>query len=780
MFNKYNERSRQTLMYAQEAARNFNHGYIGTEHILLGIIKEGGTASKVLNDMKVTIVEIQDKIKVIVGYGDSNLYLDEILLTPRAKKLVELSDVEARKIYSSVVTPEHMLLALIKVEDGIGYTMLYNMGINFNELMEKLSKSYVVSETQNNDYFDYKVNNSTSVESSTEKIKTYNTPILDKYGKDLTECARIGKLDPLIGREMYSDRVMEVLCRRLKNNPCLIGEPGVGKTAIVEGLAQKIQLGSVPSILKGKRLVCVDMVSMVAGAKYRGDFEDRLKSLIDEVIKYQDIILFIDEIHTIVGAGGAEGAIDASNILKPALARGELQCIGATTIDEYKKYIERDAALERRFHPVIIDEPSKEETLKILEGLRERYEEYHEVTITDEALKAAVELTHRYLPDRYLPDKAIDVMDEASARKKILQTITSATKTELLLQDIVRPVVDDDDIAATLSTWTKIPIEKINLNDVEKLLNLDEILRRRVVGQDEAVEAIVRAVKRSRVGFRDGKRPIGSFIFLGPTGVGKTELSKALAEAIFSDEKSIVKIDMTEYMEKHSVSKLIGSPPGYIGFEEGGQLTERVRRNPYSVVLFDEIEKAHPDVFNILLQILEEGKLTDSKGRAIDFKNTIIIMTSNAGTSTIKKQESIGFGVESNNKNSDEYIKMKENILKSMKSIFKPELINRIDDIVVFRKLSEKDLFKVTNLMIDDLCLRAKENDIELRISKTARAFLSKQGESNIYGARPLRRAIQTMIEDKLYDYILKGEFSRYDLINIDFINNELFFEKSN
>jgi len=647
--------------------------------------------------------------------------------------------------------------------------------------------------------------------------------MIDKYGKDLTKYASENKLDPVIGREKDTERVLEILCRRLKNNPCLIGDPGVGKTAIVEGLAQKIQSGNIPDILINKRVISVDIVSMVAGAKYRGEFEDRLKSLMDEVGKNEDIILFIDEIHTIVGAGGAEGAIDASNILKPALARGEIQCIGATTIDEYRRYIEKDSALERRFQPIIIGEPSKEDTIRILKGLKSKYEEHHSIKITDEAINAAVNLSDRYLSDRYLPDKAIDLIDEAGAKSRIensqkneinilekklkrkieekLETIdiqdferaafirdeeyelreqlNLRKRTLVESKEEIRIIVDESEIARVLSRWTKIPLEKLTSTETDKLLNLEDTLHKRVIGQDEAVGAIAKAIRRSRVGLRDSKRPIGSFIFLGPTGVGKTELAKTLARTLFDSEENIIRIDMSEYMEKYSVSRLIGAPPGYVGYDEGGQLTEAVRRKPYSVILFDEIEKAHEDIFNILLQILEDGRLTDSKGRVVDFRNTIIIMTSNAGAAMIKKQRSMGFERLSTREDYDnEYEKMKEDILSEIKNIFKPELLNRIDDIVVFHKLNEEHMIKIVDIMTNNLCERAKSNDIILKFTEEAKTFISKQRKDNYYGARPLRRIITDMIEDRLSDEILKGNFKNSDIIQITVEDEKLKFIK--
>lgn len=778
MFNKYNERSRQVLMYSHEAAKEFNHGYVGTEHILFGISREGGEASKSLKESNIDEEKIKREIINVVGYGDINTSDDEICLTPNAKKIIEGSIVESGSEGKSVVTPEHILKAMIKEDGTVGYTILNNLKANFAAIMTKLQSDYVSSEIYKGCNCETRNNIDTEKDSKrNDKPKVYNTPMINKYGKDLTEKARAGYLDPMIGRRVYVNRIMEVLCRRMKNNPCLIGEPGVGKTAIVEGLAQMIVNGDVPEHLRERRLVSIDMVSMVAGAKYRGDFEERLKSVMEEVLKDKNIILFIDEIHTIVGAGGAEGAIDASNILKPMLSRGELQCIGATTINEYRKYIEKDAALERRFHPIMVDEPTVKETIDILKGLRGKYEAHHKVLISDEAVNAAAELTKRYITDRFLPDKAIDAVDEACARKKIESTVTIASKPrDLISSELVCPIIERDDITRVVALWTHIPVERLTQTEAEKLLNMEDIIKRRIIGQDEAVKAIVKAVKRSRIGFRDENRPIGSFIFLGPTGVGKTELCNVLAETIFDGKDSMIRIDMTEYMEKHSISKLIGSPPGYVGFEDGGQLTEKVRTKPYSIILFDEIEKAHPDVFNILLQILDDGKLTDSKGRTVDFKNTIIIMTSNAGTSLLKKQATMGFGKSYNS--GDDYEKMKSSIMASMKDTFKPELLNRIDDIVIFHKLSKESLKKIADIMIDNLCERALKNNIVLKVSEEARYFISSQGETDVYGARPIRRAISNLIEDKLYDEMLSGTFTKNDTIEVCINKDNIEFRK--
>lgn len=669
-YNKLTERAQAVILEAENESEKFKHGYVGTEHILLGILKEDGYSAKLLKKYGVNSENIRNMIQRYLGYGDIKKTDDNILLTPRTKRLIDESFAAAKRLNHKYVSPEHILLALLNQEEGMAYTILKSLNLNFTIISEELL--VFLSGT-----YEDKASDKNIIDN-----KKANTPMLDKYGRDLTVLSKEQGLDPVIGRDNETQRLLEILCRRIKNNPCLIGEPGVGKTAVVEGLAQRIVEGNIPEILRNKRVVSLDLTSMIAGAKYRGEFEERLKKTMDEIIKDKDIIIFIDEIHTIIGAGGAEGAIDASNILKPALARGEIQCIGATTIDEYRKYIEKDSALERRFQPVTVGEPSKEETLKILKGLRDKYEAHHRVEITDEALEAAVNLADRYITDRFMPDKAIDLIDEGAAKVRIqsltappdlkdleekIENIGKEKEEAIRVQDFERAanlrdkerilkeqlgnmkdswdtqnsiktlVVDAEKIASVVSSWTKIPIQKLTESESERLLKLEEILHKRVVGQNEAVKSIARAVRRARVGIKDPNRPIGSFIFLGPTGVGKTELSKALAEAMFGDENNIIRIDMSEYMEGHSVSRLIGSPPGYVGHEEGGQLTEAVRRKPYSIVLLDEIEKANPEVFNILLQIMEDGRLTDGKGKIVNFKNTIIIMTSNVGAHQIKK-----------------------------------------------------------------------------------------------------------------------------------------------
>ncbi|QCX33804.1 ATP-dependent Clp protease ATP-binding subunit [Caloramator sp. E03] len=806
MFGGFTERSQRAFYTAAEEAQRLGHNYIGTEHVLLGIAKEGGQASKILKEFGVTENKIKDLIIEIEGQGDIELRLQEIPLTPRTKRLIEISRNEARNLNQNFIAPEHLLLALTVENEGVAIAILQKLGVDLSKLRNEIINNIATE----------------SINKKSHGGRGMNTPNLDQFGRDLTSMAREGKLDPVIGRETETQRVIEILCRRTKNNPCLIGEPGVGKTAIAEGLAQKIVEGNVPEILKNKRVVTLDLSGMVAGSKYRGEFEERLKKVMDEIRNSKDIILFIDEVHTIIGAGAAEGAIDASNILKPALARGELQAIGATTIDEYRKYIEKDPALERRFQPVMVGEPTLEETLLILKGLRDKYEAHHKVKITDEALNAAVNLSDRYITDRYLPDKAIDLMDEASSKVRLknltappdikkledeLEKIKKEKEEAVNMQEFEKaaklrdreleiqaelnkvkenwktqknndmPVLTAEDIANVVSSWTNIPVAKLTESESQRLLNLENILHKRVIGQDEAVKAVARAVRRARVGLKDPKRPIGSFIFLGPTGVGKTELSKALAEAMFGDENAIIRIDMSEYMEKHTVSRLIGSPPGYVGYEEGGQLTEKVRRNPYSVVLFDEIEKAHPDVFNILLQILEDGRLTDGKGKTVDFKNTIVILTSNVGAQTIKKQLTLGFA-QSVREKEDSYERMKENVMEELKKTFRPEFLNRIDDIIVFHQLEEEHVQKIAKLMLDNVIKRLADLDVTIEYSDDVVKHLSKGGFDQMYGARPLRRAITKAVEDKLSEEMLKGTIKKGDKVFMTIENDDIIFKK--
>ncbi|HOH89204.1 MAG TPA: ATP-dependent Clp protease ATP-binding subunit, partial [Bacillota bacterium] len=780
LFDRFTERAQKVMVYSQEEAIRQNYNYIGTEHILLGILREGeGIAAQVLKNKGVNLETVRQQVEALVGKGQQEVG-QVIGYTPRTKTILELSVEEARSLGQNYIGTEHLLLALIREGEGVAAQILMAMGLNFDSLRQEIVG-----------LMDSEGAKSKRGEAS---AKGSNTPNLNQYGRDLTEMAKEGKLDPIIGREKEIERVIQILSRRTKNNPALIGDPGVGKTAIAEGLAQKIIEGNIPEILKGKRVVTLDLSSMVAGSKYRGEFEERLKNVMNEIRESKNVILFLDEMHTIIGAGGAEGAIDASNILKPALARGEIQAIGATTLDEYRKHVEKDAALERRFQPVMVGEPTKEEALLILEGLRDKYEAHHKVKITDEAIKAAVELSDRYIADRFLPDKAIDLVDEAASKVRIkiftappdlkkmeeelaalekekaeaisLQNYERAAELRDRLQHIRQKledsrknwndkaslkdsVVTEEDIAAIVSGWTGIPVTKLAEEESERLLNLESILHQRVIGQEEAVLAVSKAIRRARVGLKDPKRPVGSFIFLGPTGVGKTELSKALAEALFGDENAVIRIDMSEYMEKHTVSKLIGSPPGYVGYEEGGQLTEKVRRKPYSVILLDEIEKAHPDVFNVLLQILDDGRLTDGKGRTVDFKNSVVIMTSNVGVSTIRKQAVLGFATSSNERE-DAYEKMKENVLEELKKTFRPEFLNRVDEIIVFHQLQEEHIRKIVDLMLKSLLVRIKEMNINVEVTDKARAFLAEKGYDQAYGARPLRRAIQKMVEDQL------------------------------
>jgi len=805
--SKLTERSQVVFLEAEKESESFRHGYIGTEHVLLGIIKENGYSNDLLKKYGIYLENVKKMIQKYIGYGD--IKLEYILKTPRVKRLLDEGMIEAKKLNHKYVSPEHILMAMINQQEGMAYTVLKALQLNFAGIREDLMLFL------SGNYNDKKVNR------EIEKSKRDKTPMLDKYGRDLTELAKEVELDPVIGREVENQRLLEILCRRIKNNPCLIREPGVGKTAVVEGLAQKIVQGDIPEALREKRVISLDLTSMIAGAKYRGEFEERLKKTMDEIIKNKNIIVFIDEIHTIIGAGGAEGAIDASNILKPALARGEIQCIGATTIDEYRKYIEKDSALERRFQPVNVREPSKEETLQILFGLREKYEDHHNVRITDEALEAAVNLSDRYINERFMPDKAIDLIDEGAAKVRIqnlttppelkeieseIDKISREKEKAVRVQDFEKAadlrdrerktiekledmkydwnnknlsqvlVVKPESIASVVSSWTKIPVEKLTESESERLLNLEEILHKRVISQDEAVKSIARAVRRARVGIKDPSKPIGSFIFLGPTGVGKTELSKALAEVMFGNENSIIRVDMSEYMESHAIARLIGAPPGYVGHEDGGQLTEAVRRNPYSVVLLDEIEKAHPDIFNILLQIMDDGRLTDGKGKVVDFKNTIIIMTSNVGAHSIKKQKVIGFNNFSDEHS--EYEKMKENILEELKQKFKPEFLNRIDDTIVFHKLNNKDLDKIIDLMLGSIKNRLREREIYLDFEEDSKEFLLNKGIDINYGARPLRRIIIKEVEDRLSEEILQGNIKIGDKLKVNHSEDKLVFSR--
>lgn len=799
MFGRFTERAQKVLALAQEEALRLGHNNIGTEHILLGLVREGeGIAAKALQALGLGSEKIQKEVESLIGRGQE--MSQTIHYTPRAKKVIELSMDEARKLGHSYVGTEHILLGLIREGEGVAARVLNNLGVSLNKARQQVLQLLGSNETGS---------------SAAGTNSNANTPTLDSLARDLTAIAKEDSLDPVIGRSKEIQRVIEVLSRRTKNNPVLIGEPGVGKTAIAEGLAQQIINNEVPEILRDKRVMTLDMGTVVAGTKYRGEFEDRLKKVMDEIRQAGNIILFIDELHTLIGAGGAEGAIDASNILKPSLARGELQCIGATTLDEYRKYIEKDAALERRFQPIQVDQPSVDESIQILQGLRDRYEAHHRVSITDDAIEAAVKLSDRYISDRFLPDKAIDLIDEAGSKVRLRSFTTPPNLKELeqkldevrkekdaavqsqefekaaSLRDTeqrLREQVEDtkkswkekqgqensevtvDDIAMVVSSWTGVPVSKIAQTETDKLLNMENILHSRVIGQDEAVVAVAKAVRRTRAGLKDPKRPIGSFIFLGPTGVGKTELARALAESIFGDEESMIRIDMSEYMEKHSTSRLVGSPPGYVGYDEGGQLTEKVRRKPYSVVLLDEIEKAHPDVFNILLQVLEDGRLTDSKGRTVDFRNTILIMTSNVGASELKRNKYVGFNVQDETQNHKD---MKDKVMGELKRAFRPEFINRIDEIIVFHSLEKKHLTEIVSLMSDQLTKRLKEQDLSIELTDAAKAKVAEEGVDLEYGARPLRRAIQKHVEDRLSEELLRGNIHKGQHIVLDVEDGE-------
>ncbi len=797
MYYKFTSRAQKALEMADEIAVELGHNYVGTEHILYGLAKEGsGVASKVLEEQNITADDILVKIEELIG-REENQGQGTLGFTPRTKRVIENSFREAKRLGSDYIGTEHLLIGLLREGDSVAVRILLDLDLNIEKLYTEIIK--VLNEYDGSN---------TNEKSSKEKTHTSfnSTPTLNQFGNDLTKQAEEGRLDPVIGRKSETERVVQILSRRTKNNPCLIGEPGVGKTAVVEGLAEKIISGNVPEILKNKRVVSIDISSMVAGAKYRGDFEERIKKSLNEAKKAGDVILFIDEIHTIVGAGSAEGAIDAANILKPLLARGEIQVIGATTLNEYRKYIEKDSALERRFQPIMVSEPSSEDTIQILKGIRDKYEAHHNVKISDEAIKQAVELSVRYINDRFLPDKAIDVIDEASSRARLasytepeklkkleedLQAIAKEKEEAIAVQDFEKAAVlrdkertekekiekerekwkeksskkviniTEEDIANVISNWTGIPATKISQTENEKLKKLEETLHKRVIGQEEAVTAVSKAIRRGRVGLKDPKRPIGSFLFLGPTGVGKTELSKALAEAMFGNEDSMIRVDMSEFMEGHSVSKLIGSPPGYVGYDEGGGLTEKIRRKPYSVLLFDEIEKAHPDVMNILLQILEDGRLTDASGRTVDFKNSVIIMTSNVGARLIAENKTLGFGVPDNNKEKEElnkYEETKKQVMAELKKTFRPEFINRIDEIIVFHKLTKTEIDQIIDLMLKETKKRLEAQGIEISLDKSVKELIAKKGTDEAYGARPLRRAIQSYLEDKLAEAILDGK----------------------
>jgi len=809
MFKRYTEKAKKAIMIAQEEAINQNHDYIGTEHILIGLVKEEeGVASRVLRQLGVNVDKIVEEVERLVGKGEYQ-QVGEIAFTPRAKKVLELASQEASQLKNNYISTEHILLGLVKEGSGVAVRILTDLGINLDDVYSEIMKVLMESQAQGFP--------------SVPGKKTTKTPALDEFGRDLNKLAREDKLDPVIGRNTEIQRVIQILSRRKKNNPCIIGEAGVGKTAIVEGLAQKITNNDVPEILKEKRIICLDLALIVAGTKYRGEFEKRLKKIVKEVQESNDVILFIDEIHTLVGAGAAEGAIDASNILKPALARGELQVIGATTADEYRKYIEKDAALERRFQPIYISEPSIEETVKILHGLRDKYEAHHKIKITDQALEAAAHLSARYVSGRFLPDKAIDLVDEAASRIKLQNTISPPDMKEaeielnkirkekestIKLQEFEKAAqlrdkekkleaklqkmkekwetrrrvnkvgVTEEDIAEIVSSWTGIPIFSLKEEETQKLLRMEDELHKRVIGQDEAIISISKAIRRARAGMKSPKRPIGSFIFLGPTGVGKTELARTLAEFLFGDENALISLDMSEYMEKFAVSRLIGAPPGYVGYEEGGQLTEKVRRKPYSVVLLDEIEKAHPDVFNILLQIFEDGRLTDSQGRVVDFKNTVIIMTSNVGATLIKKGAILGF--RGNNEPEEiSYKDIKSRVMGELNKTFRPEFLNRIDEVIVFKSLIKGEIKKIASLILNnEVKILLKEQKIEMETTEEVKELLAKEGYDPNFGARPLRRIIERLIENPISEKLLAGKFKEGDCILIKIKGGKIIFSK--
>ncbi len=803
-FEKFSERARRVLTIAQEEARNLNHSYIGTEHILLGLVREEeGVAARVLTNLGIGLGKVRSAVEFIIGRGEKQS-TGETGLTPRAKKVIELAIDEARQLGHNYIGTEHLLLGLLREGEGVAYSVLDSFGITLERA--RAETAHILTQ-------------------GTPRAKlarsTSRTPALDQLGIDLTAAARAGKLDPVIGRHKEIERLIQILSRRTKNNPALIGEPGVGKTAIVEGLAHRIVAGDVPETLEDKRLITLDMGSLVAGTKYRGEFEERLKKIIDEIKTAANCVMFIDEFHTMVGAGAAEGAVDAANILKPSLARGELQCIGATTLDDYRKYVERDAALERRFQPVLVEEPSVDETLEILRGIKERYEEHHQLTITDEALNSAATLAARYIPDRFLPDKAIDLVDEAASRVRIKhRTMPISLKEAKQLGDSIRKDKDAalatqqydlaaekreqelqidekikkleeewrseqeqekaevvaEDIAEVVSMWTGVPVVQLAGDETSRLLNMEEVVHKRIVGQDEAINTIAKAIRRARAGLKDPRHPIGNFIFLGPTGVGKTELARALSEFMFGSEDTLIRIDMSEFMEKFAVSRLVGAPPGYVGYDEGGQLTEAVRRKSYCCILLDEIEKAHPDVFNLLLQIFDDGHLTDAKGRRVDFRNSIIIMTSNVGAELIRKGTTIGFASRSDDAKTREqsYERMKENLLGELKKTFRPEFLNRVDGVVVFHSLTKEQIRAIVDLMLATVSQQLIEKGIGLKVTEAAKDFLGEKGYDEVFGARPLRRVIQNMVEDKLSEDLLRGQFQAGDTVVIDLEGEEI------
>ena len=808
MFERFTERARRVIILAQEEAKRLNHSAVGTEHILLGIVREGeGVASKVLESLNISPERVRAEIESAIGRGERTPH-EEVTFTPRAKKVLELALDEARRLGHNYIGTEHLLLGLIREGEGVAARVLEAMGADLERVRSQVV--YLLGEEGTASY----------------TKQASKTPTLDEFGRDLTKLARDNKLDPVIGREREIERVIQVLSRRTKNNPALIGEPGVGKTAITEGLAQRIVRGDVPEVLRNKRVVQLDLAALVAGTKYRGEFEERMKKVMEEIRKAQgEVVLFVDELHTLVGAGAAEGAIDASNILKPSLSRGELQCIGATTLDEYRKYVERDAALERRFAPILVAEPNVEQTVEILRGLRERYEAHHGVKISDDALVAAASLADKYISDRFLPDKAIDLMDEAASKirlqasflpQEVRQALDKAERVRREKEDAIKgqdfekaaslrdkekvlrqkleelesswktdkgrdiTTVTADDIADIVSSWTGIPVMRLVQEETEKLLKMEVSLHQRIVGQEEAVHAVSREVRRARAGLKDARRPIGSFIFLGPTGVGKTELTLALAEFLFGDEGAVIRIDMSEYTERHTVSRLVGAPPGYVGYEEGGQLTEQVRRRPYSVVLLDEIEKAHPEIFNVLLQILEDGRLTDAQGRTVDFKNAVIIMTSNVGAPQIQRESGFGFrGTDSEKQEAERsYDRMKTHVMEELRRTFRPEFLNRVDEIIVFRPLSRDQIRLIVDILMDRVRREIRGQGMSLTVTDAGRELLATEGYDPQYGARPLRRAIQRLVEDPLSDDMLRGKFAAGDEIVLDVRDGVVVFEK--
>ncbi|GAA6395464.1 ATP-dependent protease ATP-binding subunit ClpC [Solibaculum mannosilyticum] len=811
-FNGFTEKANEAMNLAVEAAQELGHTYVGSEHILLGLLREGtGVAASVLQEHNITAGQVEERLETVIGRGQPTS-LSPNDFTPRCKRILEMAVVGARSMGHSYVGTEHLLIAIIQEGESYAVRFLSELGADPGAVLKSTAKA-IGAETAD-------TAPSRPGQHSQGK-KDSKTPTLDQFGRDLTQVAKDGRLDPIIGRQKEIERVIQILSRRTKNNPVLIGEPGVGKTAIAEGLAQKIVTGEVPELLKGKRVVTLDLTGMVAGTKYRGDFEERIKNAVDEVVKAGDVILFIDELHTIIGAGAAEGAVDAANILKPSLARGELQVIGATTLEEYRKHIEKDAALERRFQPVNVPEPSQEEAVLILKGLRDKYEAHHKVKITDEAIEAAVNLSVRYISDRFLPDKAIDLIDEAASRVRLraftappdlkkmedeLKRLGEEKQSAVNAQDFERAArlrdeekvlsdqlaeqknqwneqnahtngeVGAQEIAEIVSSWTGVPVVQLTEEEGQRLLKMEDILHQRIVGQDEAVSSVARAIRRGRVGLKDPKRPIGSFIFLGPTGVGKTELCKALAEAMFGDENAMIRLDMSEYMEKHTVSRLVGSPPGYVGYDEGGQLTEKIRRKPYSVVLFDEIEKAHPDVFNMLLQILDDGVLTDAQGRKVDFKNTVIIMTSNVGARSITDNKPLGFGsADADLKKED--ARIQSDVMAELKRVFRPEFLNRVDDIIVFHQLTKEDIQNITRRMLDTLVKRVADMDIQMTYTDAAVEAIADAGFDPVYGARPLRRAIQSKIEDSLSEKMLEGKVKAGHPVVCDYRDGKFQFD---